>query len=219
MGKAGVLQRMGEVGLLPVVRAESVGQALLFAEALAEGGATVLEITMTVPGAIDVIERLVRERPELLIGAGTVLDVESARACLDAGAQFVVSPALDVATVELCNREGVAVLPGALTPTEILTAWRAGADTIKVFPAGAMGGASYLRSLKGPLPQIPLLPTGGVSLETAADFLRAGAVAVGVGTDLVNPGALREGGKPRIVEMTRRYVEIVAAQRSEASSR
>ena len=181
MKKQAVLARLQEIGLVPVLRAESVEQAMRLADAIADGGVTVLEVTMTVPGAIEVMRRLKRERPEILIGAGTVLDPETARMCILEGAKFVVSPALNVRTIQICQRYSVAVLPGALTPTEIVTAWQAGADVIKVFPASALGGAKYLKTLKAPLPQIEMIPTGGVSLGTALDFLQAGAFGLGVG--------------------------------------
>ena len=176
---------------MPVLRAESEEQALALASAIAAGGVTVLEVTMTVPGAIRVMRRLAEERPDILIGAGTVLDAETARMCILEGAQFVVSPSLKVATIEMCHRYGVAVLPGALTPTEIVTAWEAGADVVKIFPASALGGAKYLKSVKAPLPQVEMIPTGGVSQATALEFLEAGAFALGVGADLVTQGDRR----------------------------
>jgi 2-dehydro-3-deoxyphosphogluconate aldolase/(4S)-4-hydroxy-2-oxoglutarate aldolase len=209
MEKAAVLKSLQETGLVPVLRAESVAKALALAEAVAAGGVNVLEVTMTVPGAVEVIERLVRDRPDILVGAGTVLDAETARTCILAGAQFVVSPELNVKTIAMCHRYSVAVLPGALTPTEIVTAWEAGADVVKVFPAGAMGGAKYLVSLKGPLPQIKMIPTGGVSLATANEFLEAGAFALGVGLDLVNAKAMAEGKPELVTETARRYMAIV----------
>jgi 2-dehydro-3-deoxyphosphogluconate aldolase/(4S)-4-hydroxy-2-oxoglutarate aldolase len=210
MTKAEVLGWIREVGLLPVLRANSVDEALALAAAIEAGGVTVLEVTMTVPGAVELIRRLVAEAGDrLLIGAGTVLDAEKARECMDAGAQFIVSPALNLKTIEVCNRDGVAVLPGALTPTEILTAWEAGADVVKVFPASAVGGAKYLKAIKAPLPQIELVPTGGVSLATAQEFLEAGAFALGVGGELVDAGAIR-AGKPEVVtENARKYLAIV----------
>jgi 2-dehydro-3-deoxyphosphogluconate aldolase/(4S)-4-hydroxy-2-oxoglutarate aldolase len=216
MEKAAVLKRLQETGLVPVLRAESVEKALALAEAVAAGGVTVLEVTMTVPGAVEVIERLVRDRPEILVGAGTVLDAETARTCILAGAQFVVSPALNVKTIAMCHRYSVAVLPGALTPTEIVTAWEAGADVVKVFPAGAMGGAKYLVSLKGPLPQIKMIPTGGVTLATAMEFLEAGAFALGVGSDLVDAKAMAEGKPDVVTEMARKYLAIVQEFRGRA---
>jgi 2-dehydro-3-deoxyphosphogluconate aldolase/(4S)-4-hydroxy-2-oxoglutarate aldolase len=216
MEKAAVLKSLQETGLVPVLRAESMAKALALAEAVAAGGVNVLEVTMTVPGAVEVIARLVRDRPDILVGAGTVLDAETARTCILAGAQFVVSPALNVKTIAMCHRYSVAVLPGALTPTEIVTAWEAGADVVKVFPAGAMGGAKYLVSLKGPLPQIKMIPTGGVTLATAKEFLEAGAFALGVGSDLVDAKAMAEGKPEVVTEMARKYLAIVQEFRARA---
>lgn len=209
MQKIAVLKALKEIGLVPVLRAESVEKALAVAEAIAAGGVTVLEITMTVPGAIQVMRTLAEKRPDILIGAGTVLDAETARMCILEGAKFVVSPALNLQTIEMCHRYSIAVLPGALTPTEVVTAWQAGADVVKVFPASAMGGAKYLSTLKAPLPQVEMIPTGGVSLATAVEFLEAGAFALGVGADLVNTKAMAEG-KPEIVtESAKKYIAIV----------
>jgi 2-dehydro-3-deoxyphosphogluconate aldolase / (4S)-4-hydroxy-2-oxoglutarate aldolase len=207
--KIEVLAEIRKIGLVPVLRAESEAQAIALAEAIADGGVTVLEVTMTVPGAVRVIARLKKERPEILLGAGTVLDAETAHACIEEGAEFIVSPAFSLKTVEMCQKQGKAVLPGALTPTEVLTAWQAGADVVKVFPASAMGGAKYLKSLKAPLPQIELIPTGGVSLETAREFLEAGAYALGVGADLVDTKAIAAGHAWKITENARKYLEIV----------
>jgi 2-dehydro-3-deoxyphosphogluconate aldolase/(4S)-4-hydroxy-2-oxoglutarate aldolase len=209
MQKAEVLKQMRALGLVPVLRAESEAQALALADAIAAGGVTVLEVTMTVPGAIRVMRRLAEDRPDILIGAGTVLDPETARMCILEGAQFVVSPALKLSTIDMCHRYGIAVLPGALTPTEIVTAWEAGADVVKVFPASSLGGAKYLKSVKAPLPQVELIPTGGVSLSTAAEFLEAGAFALGVGADLVNPRAISDGHPETITESARKYLDIV----------
>jgi 2-dehydro-3-deoxyphosphogluconate aldolase/(4S)-4-hydroxy-2-oxoglutarate aldolase len=212
MDKSHVLQHIREVGLVPVLRADSEDEALALAAALEAGGVTVLEITMTVPGAIDVIRRLSRETGDrILIGAGTVLDPETARACMLAGAQFIVSPALNVRTIEICRRYSVAICAGGLTPTEVISAWEAGADAVKVFPCSALGGAKYLKALKAPLPQVELVPTGGVSLATAAEFLEAGALALGVGGDLVDNKAIRAGKPETITENARKYLEIVAA--------
>jgi 2-dehydro-3-deoxyphosphogluconate aldolase / (4S)-4-hydroxy-2-oxoglutarate aldolase len=214
MEKAAVLAELQKVGLVPVLRADSVQQALEFADAIANGGVTVFEVTMTVPGALQVMRILAEQRPDILIGAGTVLDPETARICILEGAKFVVSPALNFKTIEMCHRYSIAVLPGALTPTEIVNAWQAGADVVKVFPASAMGGAKYLTALKGPLPHIKMIPTGGVSLATAKEFLDAGAFALGVGSDLVNVKALSE--HPRLVtEVARKYLDIVQEFRRE----
>jgi 2-dehydro-3-deoxyphosphogluconate aldolase/(4S)-4-hydroxy-2-oxoglutarate aldolase len=209
MRKEQIVEKLREIGLVPVLRAESEEQALGIASAIADGGVTVLEITMTVPGAIRVMSRLTKERPDILVGAGTVLDAETARMCMLEGAQFVVSPALNLKTIEMCHRYSIPVLPGALTPTEVVTAWQAGADVIKVFPASALGGAKYLKSLKAPLPQVEMIPTGGVSLATAKEFLEAGSFALGVGADLVDTKAMAEGKPEKITESAKKYLEIV----------
>jgi 2-dehydro-3-deoxyphosphogluconate aldolase/(4S)-4-hydroxy-2-oxoglutarate aldolase len=210
MNKTEILERVRAIGLVPVLRATSAKEAITIADAILAGGVTVLEVTMTVPGAIQVMQQLADHHGEkLLIGAGTVLDAETARSCLLAGAQFIVSPALDVRTIELCRRYSAPVMPGALTPTEIVTAWQAGADLVKVFPCSAVGGAKYLKALQAPLPQIPLIPTGGVSLSTAAEFLAAGAFALGVGSDLVDAKAAAEGRVHVITENARKYMDIV----------
>ena len=216
MEKSKVLAELRGIGLVPVLRADSVEKALALAEAIAAGGVTVLEITMTVPGAMQVMRTLAETRPDILIGAGTVLDPETARMCILEGAQFVVSPAVNVKTIEMCHRYSVAVLPGGLTPTEVVTAWQAGADVVKVFPASAMGGAAYLKNLKAPLPQVELIPTGGVSLATAMSFLEAGAFALGVGSDLVDAKAMAEGRPEVVTETARRYLAIVKEFRAKA---
>ncbi|HLA79107.1 MAG TPA: bifunctional 4-hydroxy-2-oxoglutarate aldolase/2-dehydro-3-deoxy-phosphogluconate aldolase [Vicinamibacteria bacterium] len=214
MDKQQVLALIRRQGVVPVIRAESAEEATRAIEAIRAGGVSVLEITMTVPGAVRLIEEVAGQvGEEAVVGAGTVLDAETARACILAGARFVVSPALDVATIACCRRYGVAVLPGALTPTEVLAAWQAGADMVKVFPAGALGGASYIKALRAPLPQVELVPTGGVSLQTAADFIRAGAAALGVGADLVDLKALRSGKPEVLTERARQFVEIVRQAR------
>jgi 2-dehydro-3-deoxyphosphogluconate aldolase/(4S)-4-hydroxy-2-oxoglutarate aldolase len=210
MDKTKIMQHMHELGLVPVLRASSAQEAITIADAILAGGVNILEITMTVPGAIRVIEQLANHHGEkLLLGAGTVLDPETARNCILAGAQFIVSPALDLRTIELCRRYSVPILPGALTPTEIVTAWQAGADVVKVFPCSALGGAKYLKALQGPLPQIQLIPTGGVSLATAEEFLAAGAFALGVGGDLVDAKAAREGRTSVITDNAQKYIAIV----------
>ena len=215
MTKNEILQTIRDIGIIPVVRAQSADEAMKAIDAIREGGISILEITMTVPGAVGVIEQVsARYGSEAVVGAGTVLDGETARTCILAGAQFVVSPSLDLETIEMCRRYGVAVMPGALTPTEVVQAWSAGADFVKVFPAGAVGGASYIKSLKAPLPQIELVPTGGVSLKTAADFIKAGASALGVGADLVDVKAIREGQQSVIIERAREFVRIVQEART-----
>jgi 2-dehydro-3-deoxyphosphogluconate aldolase/(4S)-4-hydroxy-2-oxoglutarate aldolase len=215
MEKVWVLKRIEEVGIVPVVRASSSEEAVAVAEIIGEGGIPIVEITMTVPGAITVIAELSkRYGDEVLIGAGTVLDPETARSCIAAGAQFIISPALNIQTIELCKLQRIAIFPGALTPTEVVTAWDAGADAVKVFPCSAMGGASYLRALKAPLPDVKLVPTGGVSLATAKDFIVAGAWALGVGADLVNTKAIKAGDSASVVAAARSYVAAVREARA-----
>jgi 2-dehydro-3-deoxyphosphogluconate aldolase/(4S)-4-hydroxy-2-oxoglutarate aldolase len=215
MNRSEVVQTIRDVGIIPVVRAQSADEAMMAIDAIREGGISLLEITMTVPGAVAVIEKVSqRYGADALVGAGTVLDPETARACIAAGAKFIVSPALNLETIAECKRQDVAVLPGALTPTEVVEAWTAGADFVKVFPAGSVGGPSYLKALKAPLPQIELVPTGGVSLKTAADFIKAGASALGVGADLVDLKALREGQQKIITERAREFVKIVRETRA-----
>ncbi|MCA1564366.1 MAG: bifunctional 2-keto-4-hydroxyglutarate aldolase/2-keto-3-deoxy-6-phosphogluconate aldolase [Acidobacteria bacterium] len=219
MNKKEVLRRIEEIGVVPVVRASSAEEAMGVIEAIRAGGVSVLEITMTVPRAVRVIEQVAdRYGAEVVVGAGTVLDPETARACILAGAAFVVSPSLNTGTIELCRRYSVAVMPGALTPTEVVRAWQAGADVVKVFPCGALGGAKYLKSLKAPLPQIEMIPTGGVSLQTAAEFIEAGALALGVGADLVDTKAIRAGQPEKVTEAARAYVAAVRAARNEIAS-
>ena len=211
--KASVRKRIEEVGIVPVIRAHSHDEARFAAEAIQHAGISIVEITMTVPGAIDVISELVRTSPELLVGAGTVLNVGSARRCLDAGAQFLVSPGLKLETVEFAVKENVLMMAGALTPTEIMAASEAGADFVKIFPCANVGGASYIRALRGPFPDVPFVPTGGVNLETAADFLRAGAAALGVGGELILKDALKSRDRHKLHETAAKYVAIVKAAR------
>lgn len=215
MNKQQIVEQIETLGLVPVVRAASADEAMRVIDAIKEGGVSVLEITMTVPGAVKVIEEVAaRYGEEATVGAGTVLDPETARACILAGAQFVVSPALNLETIALCRRYSVAVMPGALTPTEVVTAWQAGADLVKIFPCGSMGGASYIKNLKGPLPQIKFIPTGGVSLKTAADFIKAGSSALGVGTDLVDVKAIRAGKARVVTERAKQFTEIIREARA-----
>jgi 2-dehydro-3-deoxyphosphogluconate aldolase / (4S)-4-hydroxy-2-oxoglutarate aldolase len=214
MEKTAVLERIRSVGVVPVIRARSADEAARAIDAIRAGGVSLIEITMTVPDAVALIQEVARRVGDAVIGAGTVLDPETACACVDAGARFIVCPVLDLPTVAFCREAGVAVVPGALTPTEVVAAWRAGADLVKVFPAGAVGGPAYLKSLKAPLPQIDLVPTGGVSLATAADFIRAGAAALGVGADLVDLAALRRGQPEVLTERARQFVDAVRAARA-----
>jgi 2-dehydro-3-deoxyphosphogluconate aldolase/(4S)-4-hydroxy-2-oxoglutarate aldolase len=213
--KQDVIDTIVQEGVVPVLRAESHEIALQAVEALRAGGIGVVEVTMTVPGAVELIARLNSEiGGECLIGAGTVLDERVAARCVDAGARFIVSPALNVATIEFCNTRDIPVLPGAFTPTEVLTAWNAGADMVKLFPAGAGGGPSYLKSLRAPLPEVKFVPTGGISLENAGDYIRAGAMAIGIGADLVDTKAIRAGNAKIVTEQAKRYLAAVSAARS-----
>jgi 2-dehydro-3-deoxyphosphogluconate aldolase/(4S)-4-hydroxy-2-oxoglutarate aldolase len=216
MTKAQVRQRIIESGIIPVVRAPSAELAEAACSAVAAGGINVVEVTLTVPGAIELIAHLARTTTGILIGAGTVLDPESAKQCLDAGAQFLVSPGFDTGTVELAARQGVLMMAGALTPTEVINAWKSGVDFVKVFPCGNVGGPSYIKSLKAALPQIPMVPTGGVNLTTAAAFLEAGSAALGIGNDLISAAALKSGDFDLITNLARQYVAIVNAAREPA---
>ena len=215
MDKQKVRERIVEIGDVPVVRASSAREARIAADAVCEGGIPIVEITMTVPGAVEVIRELTRSSAgDVLVGAGTVLNIEAARKCLDAGAQFLVSPGLNQQVIQLAAREEKLMMAGALTPTEVITAWEAGSDFVKVFPCGQVGGAKYIKALKGPLPQVPLVPTGGVNLHTAAEFIEAGAAALGVGGELVQAEALKSGKMETIVENARKFVEIVKEARA-----
>jgi len=211
-----ILSWINRVGIVPVVRAPHADIAIHAVEALHEGGISTAEVTMTVPGAVKAMEKLAeRFGGKVLLGAGTVLDPETARICMLAGAEFIVSPSLRPAVIEMARRYSKPVCPGALTPTEVLAAWESGADVVKIFPCGNVGGAKYIKALKGPFPQIEMIPTGGVNLETAADFLKAGACALGVGGELVDAKSLQEGKFEVIAERARQYLAIVAKTRAE----
>jgi 2-dehydro-3-deoxyphosphogluconate aldolase / (4S)-4-hydroxy-2-oxoglutarate aldolase len=211
---AEILRRIKEIAIVPIVRTPDAASALAAVEAVLEGGIDCVEITMTVDGALKAIESVAdRYGDKVLLGAGTVLDPETARACLLAGAQFFVTPAVNLRTIELAKRYSRPIFPGALTPTEILTAWEAGADGVKVFPCNAMGGAKYIKSLKGPFPHIELVPTGGVNLDTIAEFLAAGSSAVGVGSELVDAQSAATGNYQGVTERARKFREIAVAAR------
>jgi 2-dehydro-3-deoxyphosphogluconate aldolase/(4S)-4-hydroxy-2-oxoglutarate aldolase len=208
--KTEVGNRILEIGIVPIIRARSAEQAIAAAEAICAGGISVVEVTMTVPGAVQVIDQLSRKMgQQVLIGAGTVLDAETAAKCLDAGAQFLVSPGFDPETVKLACRRGVLMMAGALTPSEVIAAWKAGSDFVKIFPCGNVGGPKYIKALRGPLPQIPMVPTGGVNLSTVGEFILAGAAAVGIGSELVSAAALASGNIREITDLARQYVSIV----------
>ena len=201
-------------GFVPIIRTDKPESAVQVAGAIRDGGAPLLEITMTVPGALNIIKEIVDAFGNtVMVGAGTILDCETARMAILAGADFIVAPALDDATIRLCRRYAKIVMPGALTPTEILRAWELGADFVKVFPADAMGGPSYIKAVKAPLPQVDLVPTGGVDTDTAAEFIRAGASAVGVGSALVEKKILAAGDWIRLTQKTEEFLQIVTAAR------
>jgi len=208
------LELVREVGLVPIIRASTSEDAFLAVEAIVAGGVPIAEVTMVVPNALRVMERAVeRFGDKVLLGAGTVLDTETCRAAILAGAEFIVTPSLDVKVIELARRYSKACIPGGLTPTEIVTAWQAGADIVKVFPCGMVGGPRYIKSIKGPFPQIDLIPTGGVDLESVPKYIRAGAAAVAVGGELVTSKALREGDSATITANARQYLEAVRSAR------
>ncbi|MCC6341627.1 MAG: bifunctional 4-hydroxy-2-oxoglutarate aldolase/2-dehydro-3-deoxy-phosphogluconate aldolase [Bryobacterales bacterium] len=215
MNKQTILKNILDIGIVPIVRASSYEDALASVDAIYEGGIRAVEITMTVPGAIHALEKVADKLGDkMTLGAGTVLDPETCRACFLAGAQFIVTPALRPATIEMARRYSKPIMPGALTPTEILTAWEAGADFVKVFPCGNMGGPKYIKALKGPLPQVEMIPTGGVNLETAGEFLKAGAAAVAVGGELVDAKSLKEKTFGVITDRARQYLEAIARARA-----
>lgn len=215
MTKAEVRQQIASIGIVPVIRASSAQKAFMAVDALRHGGIAVVEVTLTVPGAEQVIEALRKNFDgSLLVGAGTVLNAASAERCLNAGAQFIVSPGFNAATVDFAKARDVLVMAGALTPTEILTAWESGTDIVKVFPCNAVGGASYIKLLKGPFPQIPFIPTGGVNLQTAADFIHAGSEALGIGGELVSASALDSGRPEVITGLAKQFMQIVQEARN-----
>jgi 2-dehydro-3-deoxyphosphogluconate aldolase/(4S)-4-hydroxy-2-oxoglutarate aldolase len=216
MKKETVLSFIRDIGIVPVVRTNSAESAVKSIEAIYRGGIRAAEITMTVPGAIKALEKVADQfGDKIVLGAGTVLDPETARACMLAGAEFFVTPALRTSTIEMARRYSKVICPGALTPTEVLTAWEAGADIVKVFPCGNVGGAKYIKALKGPFPQIELIPTGGVNLETAGDFLKAGASAVAVGGELVDAKTIAEGKYEVFEERAKQYLDVIARARAE----
>ena len=214
MSRASLLRRVLDGGIVAIVRSPDSHQLVEVCRALADGGVAAVEITMTVPDALDVLRQVRRALGDrVVLGAGTVLDPETARAVLLAGAEFVVAPTVNLDVIRLCRRYDKPVMPGAFTPTEILAAWEAGADVVKVFPAEVLGPA-FFKALRGPLPQVRLMPTGGVDLSTAAEFLRAGACCLGVGGQLVEPRAVAEGNFDRIRDLARQYAAVVQEVRS-----
>jgi len=215
MTKDEVCSRIREIAIIPAIRVSSGDDAHFAAEAVTRGGIPIVEITMTVPGAVELMAHLIRSDPKLIVGAGTVLDTDVARLCVDAGVSFVTAPSLNPAILEFAAKHNVAVLPGALTPTEVVTAWSAGADFVKVFPCGPVGGDAYIKALHASLPQIPLIAAGGVNQQTAASFILSGATAIGVGTELIPTEAIARRQSKRIHELARRFAKIVKDAREQ----
>lgn len=213
MDKNQVSGKIEEIGIIPAVRTSSTEEALFAAEVIARGGIPIVEITMTVPGAIGVIAHLVKNLPEVIVGAGTVMDLETARLCVDSGARFLTCPGLDLEIVEFAKARNLTMMAGALTPTEIVTAWKCGSDFVKVFPCAQVGGDSYIRALKGPFPKIPLIAAGGVNQQTAANFILAGAVAIGIGRELIPTEAVQKRQEGRIRELAHRFLNFVQTAR------
>lgn len=203
-----------DIGIIPAIRVSSSEDALFAAEAVASSGIPIVEVTMTVPGAVDVIAELVRSNSRLLVGAGTVPDIETAERCLDAGAVFLTSPGLELDLIDFALKSNVVVFPGAMTPSEIIAAVKAGADFVKIFPCSALGGPSYIRALKRPFPHVPLIASGGVNQITASEFIHAGATALGIGHDLVQPDAIKRRERGWIKELASRYLQMVRQARN-----
>jgi 2-dehydro-3-deoxyphosphogluconate aldolase/(4S)-4-hydroxy-2-oxoglutarate aldolase len=215
MSKEELRARVEEVGIIPVIRTASADDARFAVEEVARGGIPIIEVTMTVPGAIEVIRQLVKTVPDVILGAGTVVDADTARQCIDAGAQFISNPALDIPTVELVTKHpNVIILSGALTPTEVLHAWKAGADFVKIFPCSLMGADNYIRTLKRPFPDVRLIAGGGVNQQNAAHYLLAGASALSVGKELIPPESMLLHKPDRIRELTKRFATIIRTTRA-----
>lgn len=215
MTRQSVRKRIEEIGIIPAVRVSSADEGLFAVEAVSRAGLPLAEITMTVPGAVDLIAGLVKAHPDVVIGAGTVLDGETAHRCLDAGARFLTSPGLVLEVVEFAVKHNVVVFPGALTPTEVITAWKAGADFVKVFPCAPVGGHHYVKALKAPLPHVPLIASGGVDQTTAYNFILAGASALGIGSELIPHEALERRNETQIRELARRFIGMVKGARAQ----
>ena len=214
MDREGVHARIEEIGIIPALRLHSSEHARYAAEALHRAGIPIAEITMTVPGALELISDLARDLPEMIVGAGTVLDVETAQRCVDAGAKFLTSTGFVPEVVEFARNKGVLVIPGALTPSEVIQAWKAGGDFIKIFPCGPLGGENYIRALKGPFPHVPMVAAGGVNQLTALGYILAGASALGVGGELIPKEALQQKQEERVHELARRFLAKVREGRS-----
>ena len=214
MDKEQVRAKILEVGIIPAVRTASAEDAQFAAQTVAHAGIPIVEMTMTVPWAVGLIADLVRNAPDIIVGAGSIPDLETARACIDAGAAFLTTPGLDLQLVELAVKEKVLVLPGAMTPTEVSAAWKAGSDFVKVFPCAPIGGEAYIRALRGPFPKIPLVAAGGVNQQTAGNFILAGATALGIGSELIPKAAIELRQPERIRELARRFLNLVKTART-----
>jgi 2-dehydro-3-deoxyphosphogluconate aldolase/(4S)-4-hydroxy-2-oxoglutarate aldolase len=215
MTKEDVCAKIKSISLIPAVRVSTPEDALLAAEAVSRGGIPIVELTMTVPKAAELITHLVKKHPHMVVGAGTVLDIETARACLGAGARFITSPGLDLPTVEFVVKQGVAALPGALSPSEVMAAVKAGADFVKIFPCAQLGGPVYIRALRAPFPNVPFIAAGGVNQQNVGEYIQAGVAAVGVGAHLIPPRAIEGKESAWIVELARRFSHLVSQMRSE----
>jgi 2-dehydro-3-deoxyphosphogluconate aldolase / (4S)-4-hydroxy-2-oxoglutarate aldolase len=214
MTKENICARIAEIGIVPAVRLSSGEDARFAAEAIYSSGIPIVEVTMTVPGALAVISQLTKHNSALIVGAGTVLNVETAQECLDAGAAFLTTPGLDLEVVNFAVKRGTVVFPGAMTPGEVMAAARAGADFVKIFPCAQLGGPSYISALKAPFPKVALIASGGVNQENATNFIRAGAIALGIGRDLIHPDAIRRREDGWIRELSRRYLSMVKQARN-----
>lgn len=215
MNKEDVRKRIEEIGIVPSIRVSTTEDALFAAEAIANGGIPILEVTLTVPEAIRVIDRVVKQAPDVIVGAGSVHDVDTAQRCLDAGAKFLSSDGLDPDTVRFAVKQEIVVIPGTLTPTGVIAAWKLGPDFVKVVPCGRIGGDSYIRDLKAMFPNIPLIAAGGVNQRTAFSFIRAGAIALGVGGELIPREAIRGKQATRIAELARRFLDAISSARAQ----
>jgi 2-dehydro-3-deoxyphosphogluconate aldolase / (4S)-4-hydroxy-2-oxoglutarate aldolase len=219
MGRDTVRARIVDIGVIPSVRTSSTEDARFAAETVAQAGIPIVEITMTVPHALDIIGDLAQAMPDLIVGAGTIFDVKTARRCAEAGARFLTSPGLDLKIVEFAMNEGILAVPGALTPTEVTAAWQTGADFIKIFPCAQLGGASYIHALRGPFPDVLFVAAGGVNQRTAAEFINAGAAAIGVGAELVPKKAVQQRDEHWISELARRFLNLVQEARGQTAGR
>ena len=218
MSKQEVRDRIAEIGIIPSIRVSSTEDALFAAEAVSRGGIPIVEVALTVPEAVKVISDLARNAPDVMVGAGSVLDVETARRCLDAGAQFLTSDGLDPETVQFGMRQDVVVIPGTLTPTDIIAAWKLGPEFVKVVPCGQVGGASYIRALKRMFPTVPLIAAGGVNQQTASNFILEGAIALGIGGELIPRESIRRRQPDRIAELARRFIGFVSNARKDSAT-